>query len=335
MRWYPWLRPAFEQLLSQYQSGRGHHALLLHSLPGMGGEALCYALSRWLMCQHPQGAKSCGQCRSCQLMQAGTHPDYLQLAVEKGRSSLGVDAIRQLSDKLASHARQGGARVIWIPDANLLTEAAANALLKTLEEPPENCWFFLATHEPGQLLPTLRSRCLYWHLTPPEPAFAEGWLERECQASLLDIRTALRLCSGAPAAALDLLDGKNWQQRQMLCQALNKAQESSDLLALRSELNDDRAVERLDWLSALLLDAVKWRRGASGAMVNLDQAPLIEKLANRQSDMILHMMLGQILTCRQQLVSVPGINRELLLTEMLLRWERALEPGVIPTLPHL
>jgi DNA polymerase-3 subunit delta' len=110
----------------------------------MGGEALIYALCRFLMCRQPEGHKSCGHCHSCQLMQAGTHPDYYALSPEKGKSALGIDAVRDVNEKLYEHARLGGAKVVWISDAALLTDAAANALLKTLEEPPENTWFFLA-----------------------------------------------------------------------------------------------------------------------------------------------------------------------------------------------
>lgn len=74
MKWYPWLRGAFEQLIGQYQAGRGHHALLVHALPGLGDDALIYALCRWLMCQSPEGNKSCGHCHSCQLMPGGYAP---------------------------------------------------------------------------------------------------------------------------------------------------------------------------------------------------------------------------------------------------------------------
>lgn len=164
MKWYPWLRPAYEKLVESYQAGRGHHALLIQALPGMGDEALCYALSRYLLCQQPEGHKSCGHCRGCQLMQAGTHPDYYTLTPDKGKSSLGVDAVREVSEKLYEHSRLGGAKVVWIADAALLTDAAANALLKTLEEPPEQTWFFLASPEPARLLATLRSRCRLHHL---------------------------------------------------------------------------------------------------------------------------------------------------------------------------
>ena len=129
MRWYPWLRPDFEKLVASYQAGRGHHALLIQALPGMGDDALICALSRYLLCQQPQGHKSCGHCRGCQLMQAGTHPDYYTLAPEKGKNTLGVDAVREVTEKLNEHARLGGAKVVWVTDAALLTDAAANALL--------------------------------------------------------------------------------------------------------------------------------------------------------------------------------------------------------------
>lgn len=88
MKWYPWLRPDFEKLVASYQAGQGHHALLIQALPGMGDDALIYALSRYLLCQQPEGHKSCGRCRGCQLMQAGTHPDYYSLLPEKEKALL-------------------------------------------------------------------------------------------------------------------------------------------------------------------------------------------------------------------------------------------------------
>lgn len=108
MKWYPWLRPHFEQLIGSYQVGRGHHALLIQALPGMGDDALIYAITRFLMCQQPEGHKSCGKCRGCQLMQAGTHPDYYTLEPEKGKNTLGIDAVREVSEKLYEYARLGG-----------------------------------------------------------------------------------------------------------------------------------------------------------------------------------------------------------------------------------
>ena len=114
------------------------------------------------------------------------------LAPEKGKSSLGIEPIRQVIETLYAHAQQGGAKVIWLPQAEQLTEAAANALLKTLEEPPEKTYFLLGCREPSRLMATLRSRCLYWHLASRMSSSAcSGWADRRPALR----RTASRRCA--------------------------------------------------------------------------------------------------------------------------------------------
>ncbi|MGL4213788.1 MAG: DNA polymerase III subunit delta', partial [Morganella morganii] len=93
MNWYPWLNPVYRQLATAWMSGQGHHALLLYGMPGTGTDELAYALTRLRMCQQPQGIKSCGECHSCKLMLAGTHPDFYLLQPEKGKSATGIDAV--------------------------------------------------------------------------------------------------------------------------------------------------------------------------------------------------------------------------------------------------
>lgn len=324
MNWYPWLNAPYRQLVGQYAAGRGHHALLVHAAPGNGDEALLYALSRWLICQQRNGEKSCGECHSCRLMLAGNHPDYHVLTPEKGKSSLGIEPIRQVIEILYSHAQQSGAKVVWLPQAELLTEAAANALLKTLEEPPANTFFLLACREPSRLLATLRSRCFYWYLASPDEALSLQWLNRQAPGNPTDRLTALRLHDGAPIAAEQLLQPQHWQQRSALCTALSSALPQRDMLALLPVLNHDDVAERLHWLCALLVDAMKWQQGAAGYVLNQDQQPLVQQLASRLSGSSLQQIVQQWLKCRQQLLNVIGVNRELLLTEQLLSWEQML-----------
>ena len=334
MRWYPWLRPDFEKLVASYQAGRGHHALLIQALPGMGDDALIYALSRYLLCQQPQGHKSCGHCRGCQLMQAGTHPDYYTLAPEKGKNALGIDAVREVTEKLNEHARLGGAKVVWVTDAALLTDAAANALLKTLEEPPAETWFFLATREPERLLATLRSRCRLHYLAPPPEQYAVTWLSREVTMSQDALLAALRLSAGSPGAALALFQGDNWQARETLCQALAYSVPSGDWYSLLAALNHEQAPARLHWLATLLMDALKRHHGAA-QVTNVDVPGLVAELANHLSPSRLQAILGDVCHIREQLMSVTGINRELLITDLLLRIEHYLQPGVVLPVPHL
>lgn len=326
MNWYPWLNVSYRQIISQHQADRSHHALLLQSLPGMGGDALAWGISRWLMCRQPDGLKSCGVCHACQLMQAGTHPDWYRLEADKGKTSLGVDAVRSVTEKIYHHAQQGGAKVVWLPDAGQLTESAANALLKTLEEPPKNTWFLLNCHEPSRLLATLRSRCLLWHLAPPDEAQSLIWLQKQGESDANARITALRLSGGAPAAAAALLEGKTWQQRQQLCRALPEAVQG-DLLTLLPVLNHDDVVQRIGWLCALLVDAAKWQQGGGDFISNVDCQPLVVQIAGLLPGAAIDASLRQWLTCRERLLNVVAVNRELLLTEQLLNWQPILQPA--------
>lgn len=326
MNWYPWLNHSYRQILSQHQAQRGHHALLIQALPGMGDDALIWGISRWLMCKRPDGLKSCGECHACQLMLAGTHPDWYRLEAEKGKSSLGIDAVRSVTEKLYHHAQQGGAKVVWLPDAGQLTEAAANALLKTLEEPPKNTWFLLSSREPSRLLPTLRSRCLLWHLAPPAEAQSLQWLQKHVTAGLNERTAALRLSAGAPAAALALLDDKIWQQRQRVCEALPDALQG-DMLSLLPALHHDDVAQRIGWLCSLLMDAVKWQQGGGQFISNVDRQADVIRIASLLPTSAIDASLRQWIICRDRLLNVVAVNRELLLTDQLLGWEAMLNPA--------
>ncbi|HAB74658.1 MAG TPA: DNA polymerase III subunit delta', partial [Pantoea sp.] len=279
MNWYPWLNQPYRYIIGQHQAGRAHHALLIQAIDGMGEEALVWGVSRWLMCQQKDGLKSCGQCHGCQLMQAQTHPDWYRLEAEKGKSTLGIDAVRQVTEKLYHFAQQGGAKVVWLPDAAQLSESAANALLKTLEEPPANSWFFLGSRESSRLLATLRSRCMALSLAPPDEAQSLQWLSKQLPHEPVALQTALRLSAGAPAAALQLLEPARWQARQNLCDALPAALRQ-DILLLLPLLNAEDVAARISWLMALLVDAIKWQQGAVRWLSNPDREDVVALLAD-------------------------------------------------------
>lgn len=330
MNWYPWLNETYRQLITSYQQGRGHHALLLHSLHGNGAEALCYGIGRWLICQKPDGLKSCGECHSCRLMLAGTHPDYHILEPEKGKASVSVESVRKLTDTLSSHAQQNGAKVVYSPRTEALTDAAANALLKTLEEPTKGTYFLLGCEKRENLLATLRSRCLYTFLSPPESQTALYWLQKQIpNVNYNDAVTALKLCQGAPVAAMSLLQPEHWQQRTALCQGLAQAIHHGNMLSLLPAINSDKVVEHIGWLLGLLADSMKLQQQASQFCLNQDQLPLVSVLASRMTNSQLFDVYEAWKNCRYQLMTVPALNQELLLTNQLLQWEALI---AIPTL---
>ena len=150
-----------EQLVRSMQIGRTVHAHILEGGEGTGKRTLAQICARALNCSAPEHQRPCGVCPSCIRAEAGNHPDItvLRPPVEKGREkAIGVDAVRELIEKVAIRPYEGGYGCVIIERASLLTIAAQNALLKTLETPPENVVFFLLVESTSSLLTTIVSR---------------------------------------------------------------------------------------------------------------------------------------------------------------------------------
>ncbi|MDT9587181.1 MAG: DNA polymerase III subunit delta' C-terminal domain-containing protein [Candidatus Arsenophonus melophagi] len=326
MIWYSWLNHAYREIISFHQKEKGHHALLLHANDGMGSDVLIYAISRWIMCQQPFDQKSCGSCHDCQLMLAQTHPDWHKMVPEKGKNLIGIESIHYLTSNLVNHAHQGGAKVVWFPCVDIFTEAASNALLKTLEEPTNNTYFLLECRDPDQLLATLRSRCFNYHLEAPMQQTIMSWLKKQKlhSVSLLDIETAIKLNAAAPLAVLDLLNPKNWNKRKQFYQSLMQNLVTQTIFHWLPELDQPDATVRISWLMSLLIDAVKYQQKAMHYCVNQDQSPLISKLASINSSAVLLNSVTEWQKCRHQLMTVMGLNQELRLASQLMHWQQTL-----------
>lgn len=154
---YPWLEAPFNRLQSSWQSGRFHHALLLQGSRGMGKSALAATVAKGLLCINNTDLVPCGQCKSCLLSHAGSHPDLV--AIDNGKDSIGIDEVRRVSDFVQKKSNLAKQRVIVIHAVEMLTESAANGLLKTLEEPAEHVYLILTCNSPQHLLATILSRC--------------------------------------------------------------------------------------------------------------------------------------------------------------------------------
>ena len=141
---YPWLVPTYHKISQTFSEGLGHHALLIKADQGLGAEVLFEALTKRIMCQTPDNAP-CGHCHACHLMAAQSHPDFHVLASQEGKD-IGVNQVRAINEVVSQHAQQNGNKLVYIQDAERLTEAAANALLKTLEEPRPNTYFLVSDY---------------------------------------------------------------------------------------------------------------------------------------------------------------------------------------------
>ena len=132
----PWLQAPWQTLMEAIDQDRVAHALLIRGVPGTGKTQLARDYARRLLCQTPESQKACGRCTSCRLFDAGTHPDFSMLAPEETGKAIKVDAVRQMTLEIALTPQYAGYRVVIIDQADALNGNAANALLKSLEEPP-------------------------------------------------------------------------------------------------------------------------------------------------------------------------------------------------------
>ncbi|KGJ90072.1 DNA polymerase III subunit delta' [Colwellia psychrerythraea] len=162
------------QLSRQYQDNTLAHAVIIQGIEGSGQNALAKWLIELLICQSPLSlthpheseavSEACGQCKACLLNKADNYPDHLLLLADN--KMLGVDDIRRGNAFLEKTAQLGTVKTILIPQAQIMTVAAANALLKTLEEPTENSYIVLITDDLDSLLPTIVSRCALYVIRP-------------------------------------------------------------------------------------------------------------------------------------------------------------------------
>ena len=174
----PWLEPQLQQLRAAFTAGRMPHALLVHESPGAGGELLAYWAAQLVLCTQPQNAP-CGQCAGCRHARERHHPDLLTVAPLGDSAQIRIEQVRELTADLALTAHQGGYKVGVISPADGMNRFAANALLKTLEEPSSATLLVLVASVPSRLPVTIASRCQRLRVPTPQRSAAVAWLAAE------------------------------------------------------------------------------------------------------------------------------------------------------------
>lgn len=156
------IRDTFAVLRASAEAGRLAHGYVVSCSEAGWGQELSQLLLQWIFCQDAH--RPCGHCRPCLQMSTRTHADVLWVEPESKSRVITIDQIRQINHVLNQTSFQGGWKAAVILDAHRMNENAANALLKTLEEPPAKCLLLLISDSPQKLLPTILSRCQRVHM---------------------------------------------------------------------------------------------------------------------------------------------------------------------------
>ena len=279
----PWLQTQLQSLLTR----RGH-AWLLQGPSGLGQYELALELARAWLCEQPSEQGACGTCHSCHAVDVRTHPDLCVLLPETLSLELGWPLDEKTQDKLdkkerkpskeirvdaaremvsfTQHTRSGGrTKVVLIYPAERMNAITANTILKTLEEPPGETRFVLASEAAHALLPTIRSRCQVHTLAWPQTDAALAWLAAQGLGQG-DAKVLLRAAGGRPADA-----------RALAAQGVPAAQWSALPRALAkgdvSVLADATPAQALDVMQKICHDALALSQGAEPRFFTAEDLP--------------------------------------------------------------
>lgn len=301
---YPWQQEIWQRLSGL--RARLPHALLLKGMQGIGKFDLAMSLAQSVLCEQPLAdGRACDTCSSCHWFRQESHPDFrlLQpeaLAAEGGTSENGkkparqitVDQVRALADFSNLSSYRGGYRVVLVYPAETMNPNAANALLKTLEEPTGKMLFILVTHKPQHLLPTILSRCHSITVAMPSEQESLDWLE---QQGIADSSAVLAQAGFAPLLAKQLAEqADSFEEHELVLQALGRPQQMDEFV-LAEQLKNKRVepVKIIQWMqqwcydlaSAKFANKVRYNQKYTDLINNLSRGSSAFELLQLQKDL--------------------------------------------------
>lgn len=310
----PWHEKAKSRLASYLQNDRLPHGLLFCGPPGVGKGILALQLAQRLLCATPNGLAACGSCSACQLFNAGTHPDVISLEPEEEGKTLTVDQVRKLSQSLELKPQFGQYRVILINPADRLNRNAANALLKTLEEPGDNNIIILVTDRPSALPITISSRCQTLNVALPDSQTALNWLKTKTDNK--NPETLLKISNGAPLKALTLADSASIDHFNIFEQLWNQSLEDKiDPITAVAQLKDIPEAQLIDWMISRLNEQIQ--RQFSLKSANFEQSVTPANLKDCKSGLHLKelfKLFDQLFDAKRRLES--PLNKQLMMEEL-------------------
>ena len=345
---YPWTEEAFNAFFSS--AGRQAHAYLLAGQSGLGKTVFAEQLVKSILCQTHE-SDACGECQSCKLLESGSHPDLHVLQSEKRTleindlfanfspryledeskrkrrknpsAVIAIDQVRGVIPDINTRPHLSGCRIIIINTAEDLNINAANSLLKSLEEPPSECFFLLISHEPGRLLPTLRSRCNRIDFRTPDKAQALQWLDNQLPGRS-DTADLLDRSSGIPLRALALAENSELgtDESRIHHLMLQLANKQIDPVTVATELNKKaELLEILNPLQVMLSRIIRLKTAArNNTVVQMDEYKALIDLGKRLNFKQLYTFLDD-LSSSKQLAGGP-LDERLALENSLISWQK-------------
>ncbi|MBW1989912.1 MAG: DNA polymerase III subunit delta' [Deltaproteobacteria bacterium] len=309
-------------------SGRIPNSLLFTGDPGLGKRRAAVAFAMAANCENPPAAVGeplfgahgpCESCPSCKKIRSASHPDVF--VVERSGAFVRIGQVRALLDALGLARHSARTRVAIFPEAAALNREAANALLKAVEEPPENTLFILIAPEASGLLPTLVSRSQEIRFTPLPEGVIRRWIQEQMPGTSVQAAALAVLSRGSLERARELSEGQGLSRRDFLADALAALPQKgpSAALALAEILAADKAqaARDLEWILLWQRDLLM-ARAAPARLTNADRAGEILSLARSVSTDKLLADMAAVLSCERDLACY-NVNPRMALESLFLQ----------------
>lgn len=323
---YPWQMTQWRQLQQAKQAGRLPHALLLVGMAGIGKAHFAENFVRSQLCQsvYEDVNQDCA-CHQCGLIKNRVHPNLLWISPEKAGGIIKVDQVREVSEFVNQTSLQGTVRFIVIHPANNMNASAANALLKTLEEPAPGAVILLISDQAGSLPATIISRCQRIHFPCPPTAEARSWLEK--QQVTTEVELLLRLANGAPLTAVQFAASDILTNRTQLLQALcTLSQPLADLMAISAMLQELDSIQLIDFLLVWVMDLLRLQlNGDLSEIVNKDFSQSLMALQSRTSPNSMVGYMNYLQRLRSQMATGINLNKQLMIENILFHWMECIQ----------
>nr|VFJ51926.1 MAG: DNA polymerase-3 subunit delta' [Candidatus Kentron sp. FW] len=311
---FPWQARLWEECLRMQHTDRTHHAFLLRGAPGNGKHAFAAHWANALICQAPTPEnRPCGRCRGCILFAANTHPDVRTLEPLADKKTIGIDQIRELIDYVWLSRQFASRKLVIAPGAERMTTAAANTLLKTLEEPPGNVVFILISDRSDRLPITIRSRCRFLDFPNPPRELVLPWLTTQLSPES-DADLLLEAAGGAPLLALRYGKEDTLQQRSELYRDLTTLLMGKvGPLEIAARWKTLGCGLILPWLASYIMDLI--RRGFAFGLrtaTHPGHDPM-QQVAEKLDPCHGYRLLDRCLEARRAWEESPSLNEPLLL----------------------
>lgn len=336
---YPWQQEIWQKMMQGRQYWK--HAVILKGKKGIGKYTFARCLAQSLLCHSPTTNRvACGHCISCGWFEQNGHPNFYSVmpdalpadsnderkhttsketstAAAKTKKTLSqqiaVDQIRRLNDFVYQTGHQDGYKVILIYPAETMTHAAANALLKKLEEPPADVFFILVTHQVQHLLPTIRSRCQQIAMPVPSVETSVAWLK---QHGIDTPELILPLNDFSPLSAWSFVQEQLAVPHQHFIEQMTD-QQKFDPFTLAQSLHAISLSTATNWLQKWCYDLVSHR--TTGKVRYYVQSQSIIHTVSQPMDLIACITFARALNDKQKLSAHP-LNARLFLEEMFIRY---------------